>query len=95
MMKHRILAYCDHQNSVTCPMGCIYLQYSIAFHVCKRAQRYPMVDFLTGHRLGTDISSEYRLTAQVSFPNSKKIPQLCMRPCPTSSESSSLMHVAS
>ena len=75
MMKHRILAYCDHQNSVTCMMGCIFTMYSIAFHVCKsvckRAQRYPMVDFLTGHRLGTDISSEYRLTGQVLFPNSK------------------------
>ena len=62
MMKHRILAYCDHQNSVTCMMGCIFtiiILYSIAFHVCKRAQRYPMVDFLTGHRLGTDISSEH------------------------------------
>ena len=72
MMKHRILAYCDHQNSITCTMGCIFtIIYSIAFHVCKGAERYPMVDFLTGHRLGTDISSEYRLTGQVLFPNSK------------------------
>ena len=73
-MKHHILAYYDHQNSVTCMMGCIFtiiILYSIAFHACKRAQRYPMVDFLTGHRLGTDISSEHRLTGQVLFPNSK------------------------
>ena len=90
-MKHRILAYCDHQNSVTCMMGCIFtiftIIYSIAIHViCKRAQRYPMVDFLTGHRLGTHISSEHRLTGQVLFPNSKNF-SLCMRPCPTSSGS--------
>ena len=70
-MKHRILAYCDHQNSITCLMGCIFTIHSIAFHVCKGAQRYSMVDFLTGHRLGTDISSEHRLTGQVLFPNSK------------------------
>ena len=45
-----------------------------------------MVDFLTGHRLGTDISSEYRLTGQVLLPNSKNSSIMYETwPCPTTS----------